>query len=90
MIETSQNSIAPVEANANFESRNCELPLLKKETGDISKRRYEVSTLQDLISKLYKEFDKDVVDVDYISEIMSSYKSAPHEWKKYAKFDRYR
>ena len=50
----------------------------------------KASSLQDLISKLYKEFDKDVVNVDYINELMSSYKSVSHEWKKYAKFDRYR
>lgn len=50
----------------------------------------EVPTLQDLIAKLHEEFNKDRVDIDYVNEIMTAYKSSPQDWKKYAKFDRYR
>ena len=49
-----------------------------------------VSSLEDLIAKLHKAFEGDVVDVDHVMDVMKSYKSNPAEWKKYAKFDRYR
>lgn len=50
----------------------------------------EVKTLPDLIAKLHEIFEKDEVDIDYVMDVMRSYKSNPQEWKKYAKFDRYR
>ncbi|XP_015604627.1 cysteine dioxygenase type 1 [Cephus cinctus] len=50
----------------------------------------KVSTLQELIDQLYNAFNTDVVDIDHVQAIMASYKSNPQEWKKYAKFDRYR
>lgn len=50
----------------------------------------EIKTLQDLITKLHEIFEEDEVDVDYVMEVMRSYKSNPQEWRKYAKFDRYR
>lgn len=50
----------------------------------------EVKTLQDLIAKLHEIFEKDEVDIDYVMDVMRSYKSNPQEWRKYAKFDRYR
>lgn len=49
-----------------------------------------VSSLEDLIAKLHKAFEGNVVDVDHVMEVMKGYKSNPTEWKKYAKFDRYR
>jgi len=49
-----------------------------------------VSSLQELIQELHHAFDGDVVDVDHVKELMSSYKSNPADWKKFAKFDRYR
>ena len=49
-----------------------------------------VSTLDDLIGQLHQAFDGDVVDVDHVMELMKTYKSNPAEWKKFAKFDRYR
>lgn len=51
---------------------------------------YDVPTLEELIAELHKAFENDVVDVDHVMQLMKSYKSNPAEWKKYAKFDRYR
>lgn len=50
----------------------------------------QVATLQDLINELHVAFEGDVVDVDYVQQLMQAYKTNPAEWKQYAKFDRYR
>lgn len=50
----------------------------------------QVATLGGLIAELHRVFDSDHIDVDYVSELMTAYKSNPVEWKKFAKFDRYR
>lgn len=49
-----------------------------------------VNTLEDLIKELHKIFEDDSVNIELVSYLMKSYKSCPKEWKKYAKFDRYR
>ncbi|KAI4468710.1 cysteine dioxygenase [Holotrichia oblita] len=49
-----------------------------------------VNTLEELIQKLREVFQSENVNVDYVRALMSSYKSKPSEWRKYAKFDRYR
>lgn len=49
-----------------------------------------INTLDDLINELRVIFDKDTVNVEYVNYLMKSYKSNPIEWKKFAKFDRYR
>lgn len=49
-----------------------------------------VNTLDDLIKELHKVFEGDSVNIELVSYLMKSYKSSPKEWKKYAKFDRYR
>lgn len=49
-----------------------------------------VETLEDLIAELRRVFQSDSVNVEYVHALMTSYKSKPSEWKKYAKFDRYR
>lgn len=49
-----------------------------------------ITSLDDLIDKLHQAFESDVVDVDHVTELLTSYKSNPVEWKKFAKFDRYR
>ncbi|KAK6644836.1 hypothetical protein RUM43_001109 [Polyplax serrata] len=92
MVETLQNGTPSRELNSTCEKqRNMyDIHLTKCEKYGNSNRKCEASSLQDLIAKLYEEFDKDVVDVDYICDLMTSYKSVPNEWKKYAKFDRYR
>ncbi|XP_022188521.1 cysteine dioxygenase type 1 [Nilaparvata lugens] len=48
------------------------------------------SSLNQLIEELHAAFSEDSVNVEYIHELMSSYKSNPLEWRKFAKFDRYR
>jgi len=55
-------------------------------------RRYggPCGTLNDLISELHRVFQSDRIDVDEVKYLMSSYKSNPAEWIKFAKFDQYR
>ncbi|KAG0721900.1 Cysteine dioxygenase type 1 [Chionoecetes opilio] len=50
----------------------------------------QIASLDDLIRELYTVFDGDEVNVEYVHHLMSSYKSNPLDWKKYAKSDRYR
>ncbi|KDR17630.1 cysteine dioxygenase type 1 [Zootermopsis nevadensis] len=49
-----------------------------------------VSTLDDLIRELYVVFNSDSVNVEFVHQLMSIYKSNPAEWKRFAKFDRFR
>jgi cysteine dioxygenase len=49
-----------------------------------------VSTLDDLIRELYVVFESDSVNVEFVHQLISSYKSNPVEWKRFAKFDRCR
>lgn len=53
---------------------------------DISKSM----TLQEVCEELHRVFESDEVNIEYVQELLESYKSNPAEWKKYAKFDRYR
>uniref|UniRef100_T1H7F3 Cysteine dioxygenase n=1 Tax=Megaselia scalaris TaxID=36166 RepID=T1H7F3_MEGSC len=50
----------------------------------------QIESLQELITALYKEFETDYVDIEMVNHIMLSYKSDPSEWRKFAKFDRYK
>ncbi|KAF7996824.1 hypothetical protein HCN44_002470 [Aphidius gifuensis] len=68
----------------NCEARNYSKIINKKVVHD--KRL----TLVELIEKLHDAFNVDVVDIDYVQDLMSMYKSNPQDWKKYAKFDRHR
>lgn len=47
-------------------------------------------SLTDLIKQLHRVFESDHINVEYVHELMLSYKSNPKEWQKYAKFDRHR
>lgn len=49
-----------------------------------------VANLDDLIRQIHETFESDNVEVDHVMEIMQSYKSNPSDWKKFAKFDRYK
>lgn len=49
-----------------------------------------VLTLTDLIKELHSAFASDTVNVEYVHQLMTNYKSNPTEWRKYAKFDRFR
>lgn len=46
--------------------------------------------LADLIAELYRVFDEDRVNVEYVRYLMESYQSDPGEWLKYAKFNKFR
>ncbi|KAK2576098.1 hypothetical protein KPH14_007433 [Odynerus spinipes] len=73
----------------NRESRlyaSCHEKIHREETF----RQGKVSTLRELIDALHDAFKTDHVDIDHVQDLMASYKSNPLEWKKYAKFDRYR
>ena len=50
----------------------------------------QINSLDDLIRELYKVFEEDEVNVEYVKYLMTSYKSNPQDWKKFAKFDRYK
>ncbi|KAJ8687121.1 hypothetical protein QAD02_022919 [Eretmocerus hayati] len=55
----------------------------------VTPRSYEIG-FGELIDKLHEAFETNDVDIDYVQELMASYKSNPQDWKKFAKFDRYR
>ena len=43
--------------------------------------------LKELLSMLSDIFARDTVNVDYVKELMSNYKSNPRDWRQYAKYD---
>lgn len=47
-------------------------------------------TLNDLIGELHNVFNSDRVNIEYVNHLLLSYKSNPREWKKFAKFDRFK
>ncbi|XP_053214274.1 cysteine dioxygenase type 1-like [Panonychus citri] len=46
--------------------------------------------LDHLINSLSELFSTDLVDIEKVKQLMSSYQSNPKEWRKYAHFDRHR
>lgn len=50
----------------------------------------EVRSLKELIDELHVVFSSTSVNIEYVNHLMLSYKSNPAEWKKFAKFNRYR
>ena len=50
----------------------------------------QVESMEQLIKELHKVFSHDDVCVDYVMELLTNFKSNIKEWKKFAKFDRYR
>lgn len=49
-----------------------------------------IGSLDDLVKELNLIFESDTVNIELVSYVMKSYKSNPMDWKKYAKFNRYR
>ncbi|XP_040566703.1 cysteine dioxygenase type 1 isoform X2 [Lepeophtheirus salmonis] len=47
-------------------------------------------TWDELIHLLLEKFESDSVNVEEIKDILASYKSSPADWKKFAKFDKYK
>lgn len=43
--------------------------------------------LNELCQILHKVFEKDHINVEYVTKIMENYKSNPKDWRKYAKYD---
>ena len=44
----------------------------------------------ELIERLLEIFEEDNVNIEEVEELLSKYKSNPGDWKKYAKFDKYK
>ncbi|KAE8738480.1 hypothetical protein FOCC_FOCC016040 [Frankliniella occidentalis] len=49
-----------------------------------------INGLDKLVQELHRIFRDDVVNIEHVSEVMASYQSNPSDWKKFAKFDRFR
>ncbi|KAK4885858.1 hypothetical protein RN001_002129 [Aquatica leii] len=49
-----------------------------------------IISLNDLVKELRLVFESNSVNIELVHYLMASYKSNPTDWKKYAKFDRYR
>ncbi|KAJ9582516.1 hypothetical protein L9F63_003130 [Diploptera punctata] len=49
-----------------------------------------ITTLNDLVRELHNVFASDTVNIEYVHQLMTNYKSNPADWRKYAKFDRFR
>ncbi|XP_051894307.1 cysteine dioxygenase type 1-like isoform X2 [Pristis pectinata] len=47
-------------------------------------------TLEDLIKQLHEIFSSDKINVEEVQTLMESYTSNPADWRKFAKFDKYR
>lgn len=76
----------------NGENRLLNVPRGKSSADNREKlwHRKEVSSLRELIDALHEAFQTDHVNIDHVQDLMTRYKSNPVEWKKFAKFDRYR
>ncbi|XP_063370850.1 cysteine dioxygenase type 1 [Cydia amplana] len=51
---------------------------------------HEITGLETLVEELHAIFSHDHVNVQDVQKLMLGYKSNPKDWKKYAKFDRFR
>lgn len=49
-----------------------------------------ITSLEDLQAHLHDVFQSENVNIELVETLMSSYKSNPQDWRKFAKFDRYR
>jgi cysteine dioxygenase len=49
-----------------------------------------VSSLNDLVRELHTIFSSDYVEIERVNHLMMVYTSCYNDWKKFAKFDRYR
>ncbi|RVE43281.1 hypothetical protein evm_012072 [Chilo suppressalis] len=51
---------------------------------------HEITGLEKLVEELHKVFSQERVNVQEVQALMAGYKSNPKDWKKFAKFDRFR
>lgn len=70
----------------NFADEDIEITVCKQYGGDLP----VVNTLAELIKELNKAFSGDYVNIELVGYLMKTYKGNPSDWKKFAKFDRYR
>lgn len=54
------------------------------------KNAKSVGNLDELIAELHEVFSSDRVNIEYVNHLLLSYKSNPVDWKKFAKFDRFK
>ena len=47
-------------------------------------------TLKDLIAELHRVFASDRVNIEYVNHLLLSYQSNSSDWRKFAKFDRFK
>lgn len=52
-----------------------------------NKKVPQINSLNDLINELRATFQSDKIDVNYIHDLMSAYKSNPKDWIQFAHFD---
>ncbi|KAJ2939336.1 hypothetical protein O0L34_g13434 [Tuta absoluta] len=82
----------------DIENANCKQRLSECTTDiDISyierplvKVAQEITGLEKLVEELHNIFSHDHVNVQDVQKLMAGYKSDPKDWRKYAKFDRFR
>lgn len=82
-----------IEVNNNISAHEHNLRELTKTFTGIEKPLKNAKTidnLQDLVAELHRVFESDDVNIEYVNHLLLSYKSNPVEWKKFAKFDRYK
>lgn len=48
------------------------------------------ANMNELIAELHQVFESDRVDIEYVNHLLLSYQSNGADWKKFAKFDRFR
>ena len=56
----------------------------------MSKKPVAGITWDELINKLLEIFGSDKVNIEEVEELLASYKSNPRDWRKYAKFDKFK
>ncbi|XP_054167209.1 cysteine dioxygenase type 1-like [Oppia nitens] len=76
---TTTTTNTPIYANNSCYNNNNKSDIVSK-----------VETFDDLVKALREVFTVDTVDVDYVHNLLMSYKSNPQEWRKYAHFDKNR
>uniref|UniRef100_A0A1B6I783 Cysteine dioxygenase n=1 Tax=Homalodisca liturata TaxID=320908 RepID=A0A1B6I783_9HEMI len=63
---------------------------IKRAISSLKRKDSKIRTLQELIAELHKVFESDHVNIEHVHALMVAYQSNPSEWRKYARFDRYR
>ncbi|XP_049882847.1 cysteine dioxygenase [Pectinophora gossypiella] len=80
----------------DIENVNCKLKVSQCADMEISyierpiKVTQEITGLEKLVEELHRVFSDNHVNVQDVQKLMAGYKSDPKDWRKYAKFDRFR